>query len=200
MIFDRRPKDLVKAVRCRVIITQSYTLTHLAWTLSVDVNFQLKTETVSVTYANENSNVAVFDLNPPDGDYFLVKNSKYVGLFDNTIELAFGVIDTMLNVTIEDTPDYNKSGNVITDVVRSDSVAESGVFGDIFKLGNTDQISISHVDVFYDGGDEGDDEGDDDPVDVTFTNPEPSTIALLGLGMLGGVFARRQRRTGTEAS
>jgi hypothetical protein len=166
------------------------------------VNFQLKTETVSVTYANENSNVAVFDLNPPDGDYFLVKNSKYVGLFDNTIELAFGVIDTMLNVTIEDTPDYNKSGNVITDVVRSDSVAESGVFGDIFKLGNTDQISISHVDVFYDGGDEGDDEGDDDPVDVTFTstNPEPSTIALLGLGMLGGVFARRQRRTGTEAS
>lgn len=60
-----------------------------------DLIFEVKNETVPY-YATNVDGVYAFALDTPPGDYFLIKNSNYMALFENYVNYDWGVFDTGL--------------------------------------------------------------------------------------------------------
>lgn len=117
--------------------------------LNPDTTFTVKEEKVTY-FATESATIFAFQLQASP-QYFLIKNSKWWGLFENTASANWGVVDF--------------------------SLLNSG-----FKLSDLKGTTISHVSEF----------GKFPEIKV----PEPSSLFLIGLGLIGLGFARKRAKQG----
>lgn len=132
--------------------------------------YEIKTEDV-VYFKTFTADTFAFELKSAGQDYFLVKNSTRMALFENLADLDWGVFDTDLLSDAMKLPDF---GKVCTPDDGDDCVPKPG-------------FTISHVTQFS-GGVTGDCIGGDCPV------PEPTVVALLAAGLLGMGVARRRTK------
>lgn len=115
--------------------------------LNPDTTFTVKEEKVSY-FATESANIFAFQLQESP-QYFLIKNSKWWGLFENTANANWGVVNF--------------------------SSLNPG-----FKLSDLKGTTISHVSEF----------GKFPEIKV----PEPSSLFLIGLGLIGLGIARKRAK------
>jgi hypothetical protein len=116
--------------------------------LGSDVEWQIKNEDVSY-YNTDGTNIFAFVFTGDSPEYYLIKNSTFVALYQNIADLGFGVFD------------------------NSDLPAG-------MNLPSSDFV-ISHVSQFN---------GGDTPAPV----PEPATMMLFGIGLLGLAGVSRRKK------
>ena len=72
--------------------------------MGITVEYEVKAETVTY-FSTDATGVFAFDLTPASADYFIVKNSTRIALFENLADIDWGVFDTALLSSDMNLPD-----------------------------------------------------------------------------------------------
>ena len=139
----------------------------------------IKVEDLVAVNTVENPDIIVADITPYDDEYFLIKNSTTWALHENLSELFYAVLDTAYGTVNVVQYDYNSENALVA------TGNTTGTYADLLNLSST-QLEISHISVYGAGQD-----NPVDPIDDPVAVPEPGPLALMSLGLLGVIGARR---------